>query len=181
MFGCYRKGDANDPDTYVAAVTSVLARYDAEIVKAVTDPYNGLPARKKENGYSGLPDVADVKEACEAEAVRRARLADYASLPRPTVRRLSPPPKGPGAFATIFVHPDAPQYQAFMQRKETADPREWRYDETRPGILVSFAWFTGPADGVVGFKQFSADDLRAMYPPRGQADAPEREEAEIPF
>src|SRR3990167_5280588 len=62
LFGCYRRGDANDPDTYVAAVTAVLAHFSAEVVKAVTDPYSGLPGRKSESGWTGMPDVAEVKE-----------------------------------------------------------------------------------------------------------------------
>src|SRR5688572_11161104 len=77
MFGCYRRGDANDPDTYVMAVTAVLMRYSPDVVRTVTDPYSGLPSRKSESGWSGLPDVADVKQACEAEAARQERINHY--------------------------------------------------------------------------------------------------------
>lgn len=76
LFGCYRKGDANDPDTYVAAVTATLARYPRDVIKAVTHPAKGLPTKSK-----FLPNVAEVYEACEEmmtarreEAARRKRV-----------------------------------------------------------------------------------------------------------
>ena len=77
MFGCYRKGDANDPDTYVAAITATLARYPEDVIRDVTNPASGLPIRK-----DFLPTVKDVFEACEEiiqprreAAAREARIA----------------------------------------------------------------------------------------------------------
>ena len=61
MFGCYRRGDANDPDTYVAAITATLARYPEDIIRDVTHPASGLPVQK-----DFLPTVAEVYRACEA-------------------------------------------------------------------------------------------------------------------
>lgn len=61
LFGCYRKGDANDPDTYVAAITAVLSRYPEDVIKHVTHPAKGLPIRT-----DFLPTVAEVHRACEA-------------------------------------------------------------------------------------------------------------------
>jgi hypothetical protein len=62
MFGCYRKGDANDPDTYTAAVAAILAEYPVEVIKAVTDPRTGLPRK-----VSWLPTVKEVSDACDTE------------------------------------------------------------------------------------------------------------------
>jgi hypothetical protein len=59
LLGCYRTGEANDPDTYVAAVTAVLARYPEEVITSVTHPVTGLPSKK-----SWLPTVKEVSEAC---------------------------------------------------------------------------------------------------------------------
>jgi hypothetical protein len=77
MFGCYRKGDANDPETYVAALAAVLASYPEDVIKNVTHPVTGLPSR-----VDFLPTVAEVFRACEAgmeprrrEAARRALAA----------------------------------------------------------------------------------------------------------
>src|SRR6185437_886864 len=59
LLGCYRTGDANDPETYVAALTAILARYPEEVITAVTHPATGLPSMK-----SWLPTVKEVTDAC---------------------------------------------------------------------------------------------------------------------
>lgn len=59
LLGCYRTGDANDPETYVAAITAVLARYPEEVITGVTHPVTGLPSKK---GW--LPTVKEVTDAC---------------------------------------------------------------------------------------------------------------------
>lgn len=63
LLGCYRTGEANDPVTYVAAITAILAHYPEEVITAVTHPVSGLPSKK---GW--LPTVKEVTDAC-AEAV----------------------------------------------------------------------------------------------------------------
>lgn len=60
LFGCYRKGDANDPDTYTAAITAILAEYAPEVIQRATDPRTGLARKLK-----FLPTVAEVSEECE--------------------------------------------------------------------------------------------------------------------
>lgn len=60
LFGCYRRGDANDPEIYTAAIAATLADFSAEVVEYVTDPRSGLPAKLK-----WLPAVAEVREACQ--------------------------------------------------------------------------------------------------------------------
>jgi hypothetical protein len=62
LLGCYRTGDANDPQVYVSAITAVLARYPEEIITRVSHPVTGLPSKK---GW--LPTVKEVREACEHE------------------------------------------------------------------------------------------------------------------
>ena len=75
LFGCFRKGDANDPDTYAAAITAVLTRFPPEVVAHVTDPRTGLPSRS-----NFLPTVYEVRLACEecldgmTWAAKRAKL-----------------------------------------------------------------------------------------------------------
>lgn len=77
LLGCYRTGDANDPDTYVAAIAATLARYPEHIITSVTHPVSGLPSKK-----SWLPTVKEVFEACEEldefERENRARQARIA-------------------------------------------------------------------------------------------------------
>jgi hypothetical protein len=63
LFGCYRRGEANDPDTYVAAITAVLAEYDTETIKHVTDPRTGLPRKT-----NFLPTIPELDKACVEHA-----------------------------------------------------------------------------------------------------------------
>lgn len=82
LFGCYRRGDANDPETYVAAVAAVLSAYPEETMRFVTDPRSGLPGQKKRDPktgqeWSGLPDVADVRSACEAHHGTTKRMMEW--------------------------------------------------------------------------------------------------------
>ena len=68
LFGCYRRGDANDPEIYTAAVAAVLAEYEPDVITRVTDPRTGLPRKTK-----FLPNPAEVAEACdEARKVLKA-------------------------------------------------------------------------------------------------------------
>lgn len=61
LLGCFRTGEANDPVTYVAAVTAILAQYPEEVITSVTHPVTGLPKAK-----NWLPTVKEVSDACEA-------------------------------------------------------------------------------------------------------------------
>lgn len=86
LFGCYRRGEANDPKTYVAAVSAVLAEYPEDTIRHVTDPRGGIPSK-----VGWLPSVKEVRDACEAhygptrramerEAAERRQLAERKQL-----------------------------------------------------------------------------------------------------
>ena len=68
LLGCYRTGDAADPETYVAAIAAVLSEYPMDVVELVTDPRTGLPSRS-----TWLPTVAEVRQAADAEIDFRSR------------------------------------------------------------------------------------------------------------
>ena len=68
MFGCYRKGDANDPETYVAAIAAILSEYTLDVIQRVTDPRTGYARTHK-----FMPNPSEISEACD-EA--KAYLAD---------------------------------------------------------------------------------------------------------
>ncbi len=70
LLGCYRTGDANDPETYVAAVAATLAHFPDEVITQVTHPVTGMPSRMK-----WLPSVSEVRMACEdvMEPIEEAR------------------------------------------------------------------------------------------------------------
>src|SRR4051794_15498597 len=70
LFGQYRKGDANDPEIYVATIAAILSDYPMETIRFVTDPRTGIaanPLADPETGrvWTGMPDAANVKRACE--------------------------------------------------------------------------------------------------------------------
>lgn len=58
----YRRGDANDPEIYVAGVTAVLSEFEPEVIRRVTDPREGI-ARQ----VNWMPTIAEVSKACEAK------------------------------------------------------------------------------------------------------------------
>jgi hypothetical protein len=60
LFGCYRKGDANDPEIYTAAITAILAEYSPEVIQRVTDPRTGIARKLK-----FLPAVSEVSDECD--------------------------------------------------------------------------------------------------------------------
>lgn len=62
LLGCYRKGDAADPDTYAAAIAATLAQFPEQVVRRVTNPVTGIPAK-----LAFLPAVAEVRQACQGE------------------------------------------------------------------------------------------------------------------
>ena len=61
LLGCYRTGDANDPEVYTAGVIAVLSSYPMEIIRLVCDPRRGIPSKVK-----WLPTLAEIKAECEA-------------------------------------------------------------------------------------------------------------------
>jgi hypothetical protein len=101
LFGQYRRGDANDPDIYVASVAAILADYPTETIRYVTDPRTGIAANPINPNWTGPPDIADVKRACEKhcgptrrsaerEAAIRQQLDERKALPAPEERAKRP-------------------------------------------------------------------------------------------
>jgi len=78
MLGCYRKGEANDPETYSTAVAALLAQYDRGVILEVTHPLSGLPSQT-----DFMPTLKELKGACEKEASRLNRIRNV----RPHVLR----------------------------------------------------------------------------------------------
>lgn len=70
LLGCYRTGDAHDPETYISAVVAVLVTFPVSVMREVTDPVGGLPSK-----LNWLPTVKEIREACD-ERLRMLTLAD---------------------------------------------------------------------------------------------------------
>jgi hypothetical protein len=126
MFGCYRRGDASDPDTYVAAVAAVFSSFSEDVVFYVTDPRTGIPGDLK-----WLPNVAECKEACLRRQGYLDWLADLDSRfagRSPSCASL-PDGKLAGRRANVRVPKSHPGYEALLNWTESADPMDWRIDE----------------------------------------------------
>jgi len=59
LLGCYRTGEANDPEVYISTVAAVLMRYPEAVVREATG-IDGLPSKLK-----WLPTVSEVREECD--------------------------------------------------------------------------------------------------------------------
>jgi hypothetical protein len=164
LFGCYRRGDANDPVTYSAAVTAVLTCFPEHVVEYVTDPRTGIPS-----DVQWLPSVAEVKQACINRQAYLDRLEDFDRRfgNRPPVTTLLTIDKTqPGPRANVFVPADAPQYPRLLEASKTADPADWKLDERgRPGIWIQLGLFYGPIryQGVTSTMDWRADAKRAFH------------------
>jgi hypothetical protein len=136
LFGCYRRTDAADPDIYVGAIAAVLASYDAELIREVTDPRTGIMTSEKHLAF--MPNVGELKVYCETLAARRDRLQRLGSrrAPEPAHRHLEAPPPAPGDLANVFVSAKHPRYERICDWAKSADPRLWKYDVG--GIWVGY-------------------------------------------
>jgi len=141
LFGCYRRGEANDPDQYVASIAAVLSLYDPALIREVTDPRSGISTTEKFSSF--MPNSGELKIYCDSISDRRARIARYTKIPAP--RRICPSPDTtPGRRANAFYAITAPSYEHTLAWAKTADPADWKLDPGhRPGIWVNWPAFTG--------------------------------------
>jgi hypothetical protein len=137
LFGSYRRGDANDPDAYVAAIAAVLSGYETDLIREVTDPRTGICTTEKYMSF--MPNAGELKVYCEGVAARRERVRRLGALPPPDFSRarLAPPQPAPGDLATMFVPATNTRYPSLLEWSKTADPRKFKFEE-RPGIWVSY-------------------------------------------
>lgn len=158
LFGCYRRGEANDPEMYVSAIAAVLSGYDANLIREVTDPRTGIMTTEKYMSF--MPNAGELKVYCEGIAAKRAHIKRLGELPRQDYARLPAPPPVDGDLATLFVSDMSPKYQMLLEWAETADKRLFKFDEQNHGIWISLGvWETG------------AFALRKSKPPAAQGAA----------
>lgn len=141
LFGSYRRGDANDPDAYVASITAVLSIYDAELMREVTDPRTGIQTTEKYMSF--MPNAGELKVYCDGIAAKRRNIQRLGELQKRPSVYLPAPPRRPGDLANVFVPESDHRYQRLLRWSETADERHYRRDETRPGIWVTLDAFQG--------------------------------------
>lgn len=136
LFGCYRRGDANDPDTYVRAIAAVLSLYDTDLIREVTDPRSGIQTTEKHMTF--MPQPGELRLYCEGIAARRERMRRLGERRVPDHRqvRLEAPEPQPGDLANVLVRSNHSKYERVCKWAETADKRLWRYVEG--GIMVGY-------------------------------------------
>ena len=71
LIGCYRKGECEDPEVFVTAAASVLARYPEDVARFVTDPHSGIAGKLK-----WFPTIYEIREACDIENAKRQLAAE---------------------------------------------------------------------------------------------------------
>lgn len=138
IFSAYRRDDFADPEGFVLQLGAVLERYADEVIHTVTDPRTGIQRRSK-----FPPSIAEIVEACEAEATAIATRERYRSMPAPVRLAIEGPrrPKPqPGHRANCLVPPHAPQYAAMLARAQDpqSDPLEFKCDNQ--GLWVDYRW-----------------------------------------
>jgi hypothetical protein len=82
LFKQFRHDPATDPETFIAGIAAVLARYSRSIVTVVTSP-GGLAA-KLPHGFP--PNQHEVREECERLAEMDRRAAERARIVEATLR-----------------------------------------------------------------------------------------------
>ncbi len=153
MLGCYRKGDANDPDTYVAAIAAVLAMYEPEIIREATDPRTGIQSTEKFTAF--MPNAGEVRTFCADLAARNERLDRYRQLPPPEPRVRRPIPPDPAPDPKTGKHPPGTILSNFDEA--------FRIYGRPVNDLPSKESFSPPPYTGPAFVPYTDDQLRACY------------------
>jgi hypothetical protein len=70
LINFYPAREVHDAKTYISGITALMAAYPLDFVRRVCSPVTGLPSKLK-----FLPTIAEIREALDAEATRRSRIA----------------------------------------------------------------------------------------------------------
>lgn len=153
IFSAYRRDDFADPDGFAVQLGAVLEQYPDDVIRFVTSPRTGIQRKAK-----FPPTIAEIVEMCDAEVARIARIKKFNDMG--SVRRL-PRPHLP--YANVFVPPDAPQYQAMVEKSKAFEPGQWWFrDDERIGIWVPMSWLT-ESTGKNQPRTFTKADVEATF------------------
>ncbi len=148
LLSAYRRDDYADPEGFIAQVGALMERHRDGVIAAATDPTNARSIQRK---HQFPPNIKEVADALDAEAVEQARIAKAAQQPKPVFNRdYVPPPDVPGRRANVFVRADAPQYPKIKAWSESpqADRFDWKLDEHgRAGVWVALSIYDDIAGG----------------------------------
>jgi len=170
VFAAYRRDDFADPDTFLVQLGMVLERYSDDVIRYVTHPATGIQRRCK-----FPPTIAEVAEACDAEAAAiatRKRYHAMGSRPERESRSMPRADMPAGHLANLLIRPTMPGYQEMVERARDADRIYWRQDVD--GIHVPFGWYDDwkAKGGSAQARRFTMADLDAIVE-RADAEAAE--------
>jgi hypothetical protein len=97
LLGCYRSGEASDPELYIRSIVRVLADYPVEVMRRVTDPLTGLPRR-----VQWLPSASEVARACEEIFGPQRWAAEWDRKARETLAARAHPEMSPAAANRVY-------------------------------------------------------------------------------
>lgn len=158
------------PHSYVGTIAALLCSFPRSVAVQCADPLRGLVRTCK-----FIPTVADVVAWCEPRIQSMQRVVDYderttaqlcerAVFEKDQTPHADPVPKW--CRANVFVVPEAPQYEAMVERSKTASTRDFHIQPDRAGIWVPLGWLedakAGPSQR---FRRLTTEEIYAMYPP----------------
>ena len=107
LLGQFRRNDADDPETFVVALTAIMAQYPVPVLDAICSPTEGLSTKG-----SFVPSLFEIREACNETMrlmIARWRLDQ---LPPERRNRFAPGHKKPEALPPPEDTPE--QRRAFL-------------------------------------------------------------------
>lgn len=129
LLSAYRRDDYAAPKGFVAQLGAVLEKYPTQVVEVITSPITGLQRRLK-----FPPSIAEVVEACDAEAARM-RVVGQAPV------KIKHEPRQPVAKANVFVRAALPElYGKMIDRARDAPAGDYFMSDEPPGIWVPYSW-----------------------------------------
>jgi hypothetical protein len=84
LLGQFRRGEANDPETFITSVAAVFSRYPEATVISVTDPRTGLATKK-----DWLPTIREIVDECELLEAPNRRAAERKRVAEQTLKNLT--------------------------------------------------------------------------------------------
>lgn len=79
--GCFKKDEAHDPEIFSIALIAVFCQYEELVVRRVSDPTTGISG----SFNYGMPNIPDVKHACDVESSKIALRRNASASPRPRI------------------------------------------------------------------------------------------------
>lgn len=142
ILGSYRRDDFADPSSYAVQLGMILERYDDSVIEAVTSPTTGIQRTCK-----FPPSIAEFVEFIDEHIRRSTYAAQFDARAREQLRERDEFERQEKA--------ESPEHRKKVADRIKGELREHGFE---------FRGDTKPAKST--WKQFSAEELLKMYPPR---------------